>query len=116
MAHESFSKGLASRLGQDQAEGSPLLFCTPMSDDDRSSGSSQMSAVEFTALPRKAVEVIGAPFIRGEIALADGTILNVMLVIPGVSRVEGLKDPLGNPVDELQSAVVMGVKHVEKGH
>ena len=69
-----------------------------------------MSPAEYLALPRRNVEIAGPPFIRGELALADGTVLNVMLVVPGVTVVEGQKDPMGNPLSEIQTAVVVGVK------
>ncbi len=86
-----------------------------MTDDERGRRPSQPSAEVLANLPRTAVTIVGAPLIQGEIKLSDGTILNVMVVIPGVTRVDGIKQGNGSPVYELQSQVVMGVKHFERG-
>lgn len=48
--------------------------------------------------------------ISGDITLEDGTVLGLRVIIVGASRIEGVKDAVGRPIYNLDSAQIVWVK------
>ena len=70
--------------------------------------------INIDELVKTPVDVTGSPVISGTLHLSDGTVLSVILVVPTVDRVEGIRDHSGKPMYVVQSQIIVGVKHFEK--
>jgi hypothetical protein len=61
----------------------------------------------------KNVDVQEPAMFTGEVSLADGTVLRLRVVVNGVQRLDGIKDPTGLPMYMVNTVVIPSVKETK---